>query len=293
VRPGLLTTVQDCGRWGFQDRGVPVCGAMDLYSHRAANRLVGNSDVAATLEVTLMGPEIRFEGAATFAVAGGAFALTLDDASVPMNARIHARPGSRLKFGDRMSGARAYVAFAGGVEVPEVFNSRSTHLLTSMGGFEGRPLRAGDRIEIGAMPLVEYASAPRPLSSPVGGARLRVISGPSIERVSGLCFRISTRSDRMGYRLEGPRADSDARGELVSRPIPTGTVQVTPSGEPILLMADHATAGGYPIAAVVIAADLPIAGQLAPGDWVEFAPCTLDEADEAAGEQERALAGNG
>jgi antagonist of KipI len=265
---------------------------MDMYSHQLANRLVGNDGCAATLEVTLMGPTITFEGPASFAVTGGAFALELDGVPISMNSPIATRHGGSLRFGARSKGARAYIAISGGVQVPEVFNSRSTHLLTRMGGHQGRALRSGDRLEIGIGGALRSPVRLQPLSLLEGGARLRVIPEAMFELVSGFRFQISTRSDRMGYRLDGKKTEAGSRAELLSKPVTAGAVQIPPSGEPILLMADHATAGGYPVAAVVISADLPAAGQLAPGDWIEFVPCTLDEADDAFMEQQRALAGS-
>ena len=167
LRPGMFTTVQDLGRWGFQSRGVPVSGAMDWYSHRLANRLLGNDPRMATLEVTLMGPHLRFEEYVALAVTGAEFRLTLDDLPVEMGRVIEAAPGAILKFGARVSGARAYVAVAGGVDVPEVLGSRSTHVLTTMGGHEGRALKAGDVIQTGARGEGQGAIAAHALPSPL------------------------------------------------------------------------------------------------------------------------------
>src|SRR5688500_18968389 len=164
LRPGMFTTVQDLGRWGFQSRGVPVSGALDWYAHRLANRLLGNAPTMATLEVTLIGPHVRFEADAGFAVTGAEFRLTLDGAPIEMNRPIEAGSGAILKFGARLQGARAYVAIAGGVDVPEVLGSRSTHVLTSMGGYHGRALRAGDKLPIGVRGNGQGVIAPRPLS---------------------------------------------------------------------------------------------------------------------------------
>jgi antagonist of KipI len=299
VRPGILTTVQDLGRWGFQAFGVPVSGAMDWYSHRHANRLVGNEDGDATLEATLIGPHIAFSGEAVVAVAGARFGLTLNGQPVEVNRTITAAAGSVLKFGERFSGARAYIAVAGGIDVPVVLGSRSTHVLTRMGGLEGRALRAGDRLKVGSDPL--FTKSVKRGSDPVlqrGGARLRVVPGePALfAHLGDHQFRVSAQSDRMGYRLEematasaSGRTPSSPPGELISRAVATGTIQVPPAGGPILLMADHATTGGYAVAGTVITADLPLAGQLAPGDWIEFVPCSLDEADRALAELEAAL----
>src|SRR5436190_16119182 len=150
IRPGMLTTVQDCGRWGFQALGVGVSGAMDLFSHRRANALVGNTNEDATLEVTLLGPEIEFSVDCTIAVTGADFRLMLDGGLVQMHQALEVSAGSRLKFGERTNGARAYLAVAGGIDVPAVLGSRATHTVAGMGGFEGRALRAGDILKKGA-----------------------------------------------------------------------------------------------------------------------------------------------
>ena len=291
VRPGMFTTVQDLGRWGYQSRGVPVSGALDWLSHRLANRLLGNDSGAATLEVTLIGPELRFERETAFAVTGAEFRLTLNDRAVAMNRMIEATAGSRLKFGERYRGARAYLAVAGGVGVPDVLGSRSTHVLTAMGGHEGRALRAGDALELGEQRSGVIFPQPENDTRPLFLQRLRVIpvDGPLAAHLTSQKFQISPRSDRMGYRLQGATISVTPTGELISTAVPTGAIQVPPTGQPILLMNDHATTGGYAVAAVVITADLPEAGQLAPGDWVEFEGCSLDTADEELGRREAAL----
>jgi antagonist of KipI len=297
LRPGMFTTVQDLGRWGYQSRGVPVSGAMDWYSHRLANGLLGNHAATATLEITLVGPHVRFDANAVFAVTGAECRMTLDDATIEMNRAIEAKAGSVLKIGERLRGARAYVAVSGGIDVPEVLGSRSTHVLTGMGGLEGRALRTGDALRIGERGegrggITPY---PSPLTPSTGGARLRAI--PTDEhlfaRLASHRFQISPQSNRMGYRLEGASiADATTLGwpgEIISTAVPTGAIQVPPVGQPILLMNDHATTGGYAIAGTVITADLPVAGQLAPGDWVEFEACSIDTARAELRRREAAL----
>ncbi len=268
---------------------------MDGFSHRLANVLVGNGDNSATLEVTLMGPEMQFEAASMVAMTGAEFRVTLDGASVAMNRAFTVAAGSTLKFGDRLKGARAYVAIAGGIDVPPVLGSRATHVVSGMGGFEGRALRAGDVLKTGSDPMTKNVIGSDPVIGPVvelpdGGTRLRVIPGPAgLDLLASHRYTVSARSDRMGYRLDGPAAVAKPSGEMISAPVATGAVQVPPAGQPILLMTDHATTGGYAIAATVITADLPLAGQLAPGDWVEFQACSLEEADAALHDREAAL----
>jgi antagonist of KipI len=294
LRSGMFTTVQDLGRWGFQSRGVPVSGALDWYSHRLANQLLVNDRRMATLEVTLIGPHVRFEAAAAFAVTGAEFRLTLDDVPVEMHRAIEAPAGSVLRFGERLRGARAYVAVAGGVDVPEVLGSRSTHVLTSMGGHEGRALRAGDVLKKGSGGVFGTIGAENPSRSlflPEGGAKLRAVPSDArlFAHLTSQRFRVSPRSDRMGYRLDGATIADAPSGELISTAVPTGAIQVPPTGEPILLMNDHATTGGYAIAGTVITADLPLAGQLAPGDWIEFEGCSIETANVALRRREIAL----
>jgi antagonist of KipI len=281
----MFTTVQDLGRWGFQSRGVPVSGALDWYAHRVANHLLGNDRHMATLEVTLMGPVVRFEAAAAFAVTGAEFRLTLDDVPVAMNGLVEAAPGSILKFAERLRGARAYVAVAGGVDVRQVLGSRSTHVLTRMGGHEGRALKAGDVLATGVRCKGQGARqgtiTPYPLPLAPINAKLRAVPSDArlFAHLTSHRFQVSPQSDRMGYRLDGATDARAASGELISTAVPTGAVQVPPTGQPILLMSDHATTGGYAIAGTVITADLPLAGQLAPGDWIEFEACSIETAN--------------
>jgi len=284
-RPGMLTTVQDLGRWGYQHLGVPVAGPMDSYSHRLANRLVGNPDEAAALEVSVVGPDVRFEQDVTFVVAGASFPLDLDGAAIPTHVACCASGGSRLRFGRSARGARAYLAVAGGLDVPAVLGSRATSLVSRLGPLGGRPLKAGDRLPVGSVrgrPLDRGT----PLPLPRGGATVRVLWGPQDDAFTPAArdafassrFVITPQSNRMGFRLSGPILAHETSADLLSEATPLGSIQVPASGQPILLMADRQTTGGYPKIATVIAADVPLAGQLDAGDWIAFAPCTLDEA---------------
>lgn len=298
IRPGLLTTVQDVGRYGHQALGVPVAGPMDAFSHRLANQLVGNDVDAATLEVTLIGPEMLIEAETTLAIAGAHFEATCDGQPVPMGASFPVRPGQRLKFGRIVQGARAYVGVAGGIQAAKVLGSRATHLVSRMGGVDGRALIAGDRVPVLARPPARPSRKAAGLTLPTGGcAQLRVVPGPqdewfradALKSVVGVSFRISPRSNRMGYRLEGPALTRVRDGELISEAVGMGAIQVPGAGEPILLMADRQTAGGYPKIGHVISADLPLAGQLAPGNFIEFILCSRQEAVAALIARERQL----
>ena len=285
IRPGMLTTVQDLGRHGFQHLGVPAAGPMDWWSHQAANLLAGNGPGAAALEVTLIGPELELTRSAIAAVVGAEFHLSVSGRSVPMNHAFPVGAGERLVFGGRISGARAYLAFAGGIGVPEVMGSRATHVKAALGGHEGRSLRRGDTLPLltvgGVSRALEGAAAVPHLPLP-RRVTLRAIEGPEGCAPSfwESVFTVSPQSDRMGYRLDGPALE--APGDHLSSAVAMGTVQVTPSGACVLLMADRATSGGYARAATVITADLPAAGQLAPGDMLRFRRASLDEAREAA-----------
>ena len=298
LRPGMLTTVQDLGRWGYQHLGVPVAGPMDWYSHRLANRLVGNPDEAAALEITLLGPELTSSADVVCALAGAAFELAGDAGPLPCHAPFLLRRGERLRFRGRAAGARATMAIAGGIETDVLLESRATSLISRMGPFGGRPLATGDVLPIGARPRVER-SVPRQLPLPRGGTRLRVIPGPhdarftpeAMKALTSGRYRVTQESNRMGYRLDGAVLAQTETTDMLSDATPVGSLQVPPSGMPIRLRADRQTTGGSPKIATVITADLPLAGQLAPGDWIEFVACTRAAAADAL--RTRMLALNG
>jgi len=304
VKPGLLTTVQDRGRWGSQSLGVSVSGPMDSYSHRLANAIAGNDAGAATLEVTLSGPELAFDDTRTVAVTGAEFEVTVDGRPVAMRSALDVSAGSLLRFGRRVRGTRAYVAVSGGITTPRALGSRSTHLPSAVGGLDGRALRAGD-----SLPLGEPLQSPRPVrrSQPVessstwtlpdGRATLRVLPGPQLDRfvrtawdvLQSAPYVVANDSNRIGYRLVGPSLKTPGKLDLISDATPLGVLQVPPSGQPILLMADCQTTGGYPKIAAVISADVSVAGQLGPGDTVRFVACSTREALSALIAQERSL----
>ena len=312
IKPGLLTTVQDRGRWGFQSRGVSVAGPMDAYAHRLANALAGNADDTAALEVTWVGPDLEFDDERVVAVSGAEFEVAVDGRSVPPNRAFAVAPGSRLTFGRRLRGTRAYVAVAGGIAVTPVFASRATHVGSRMGGLDGRALEAGDRLPLGeragghiergvrlppSRAALRRTGQPDFRPVPDGHARVRVLPGPQDDYFAGDALRvlqaspytIGQDSDRMGFRLEGARLRHSRGADIISDATPMGAVQVPASGLPILLMADRQTTGGYPKIATVITADLGLAGQLGPGDTITFAVCSPGEALAALIAQERAL----
>jgi biotin-dependent carboxylase-like uncharacterized protein len=257
LRSGLLTTVQDRGRPGLARYGVPPSGAVDPRSLDAGNALVGNPPDAAALEATVLGPVLRFGEPTLVAVTG---AVTLPPREVEV-----------LELGAFERGARAYVCVRGGIDVEPVLGSRSTDLLTGLGP---PPLADGDVLRVGREPATPPLDAEPPLVP--DEAVLRVVPGPrhdwfaSLEPLFRGPWRVSASSNRVGVRLQGPPLERRVQGELLSEGVVTGSIQVPPSG-PILLLADHPTTGGYPVAAVVVHDDLWIAGQLAPGASVRFA----------------------
>jgi antagonist of KipI len=299
IRPGLLTTIQDVGRWGHQSRGVPVAGPMDPYSHRAANALVGNHPGAATLEVTLLGPELGFEDDRLIVVTGAEFELRVNGRSVPTNVPCVAPAGSSLAFGSRIRGARAYVGVEGGFEPPLVFGNRATHVAVGMGGLGGRTLKAGDRLPLGKRGIrpTKARLITQVRALPDGHARVRVMIGPQHHRfraealdvLQSAPYKLGLRSDRMAFRLEGSPLAHTSDADIISEATPIGSIQVPSSGLPIVLMADRQTTGGYPKIATLISADLGLAGQLAPGDTISFGMCSAQEALAALIAQERAL----
>jgi antagonist of KipI len=298
---GLLTTVQDLGRWRYQAMGVPVAGPMDIYSHRLANAMVGNHEDAATLEVTLAGPELEFLDERDVAVTGAQFEHVPQDV-------FRVRAGQRVTFGPRIGGARAYVAVSGGIETPMVLGSRATHLPSAMGGIDGRALKAGDELPLGSLSGPPDGGHYRRVLSPsvVSGfsRTLRVLPGPQLDRfaagaldaLQSAPYRIGTDSNRMGYRLTGPRLQHSNGADIISDATPLGSLQVPASGQPILLMADRQTTGGYAKIATVISADISVAGQLLPGDEIRFSVCSPADALAALIAQEQtlmAIAGRG
>jgi antagonist of KipI len=294
LKPGLFTTVQDLGRFGYQRFGMSVGGAMDRLALRVANRLVGNPDQAAALEITVRGPELAFDDEAVIALAGADLSPSLDGQPLPNWTTIKVGRGSTLRFGERRSGARAYLALAGGIDVPLSLCSRSTHTRSRTGGLEGRALVKGDELRGGTPGPSAWQNVGRsvsPAARPPYSASptLRVVPGPqadcfvseAVERLTAGGYRLSPQSDRMGYRLVGAPLVHAGAADMISDATPCGSVQVPASRQPILLMADCQTTGGYPKLAVVISADLPLAAQLVPGDTIMFTLVTLPEAQAA------------
>ncbi len=298
VRPGLFTTVQDCGRWGWQSRGVSVSGPMDPVALRVANALVGNQRSDAALEITLTGPELRFDDRRLVAVAGASVEVLVDEVPIPAHEAVVVPAGSGVRVGRSSRGARAYLAIAGGIGTPPVLGSRATHVPSALGGVHGRPLRSGDRLPLG--PARTDARPGPPAQSPLrtpDDQPLRFIAGPdwhdrtddALAVLQEGSYRVESESNRMGYRLHGRALPAIGAVGYVSDITPLGVVQVPPSGQPILLMADRQTTGGYPRLGIVITADIGVAGQARPGDELRFERCSAETASAALMAVERRL----
>ena len=294
LQPGWFTTVQDTGRFGYQQYGVSASGAMDRRSYIVANRLVGNRDGEAALELTLKGPELLFENDSVIALTGADLTPLVDGKAVPVWTSMLVHAGGRLTFGARRAGGRSYLAIAGGIDVPMVMGSRSTHIASQIGGVKGRVLAAGDMLVCRTPSSRQHQMINRllpeqlrPVYSPV--TTIRILRGPqqssfldqALEVLTSNSYRLSSQSDRMGYRLEGPRLVHAGVKQWISDGTAMGALQVPPDERPILLMADRQPTGGYPKIGVVISADLHLVGQLMPGDTMNFWVTTHAEAQAA------------
>jgi antagonist of KipI len=318
LKPGVLSTLQDLGRAGFQRFGVPVSGAMDEWSHRVANLLVGNPAGEATLEITLMGPSLRFTEPALIAIAGADLSPRIGGHAVPHGTPVLVRAGSQLDFGRRIAGLRSYFAVHAGFAVAPVMDSKSTYVRGGFGGFEGRALRKGDVLSIAsasvdpvypslvaklagsAQPFVALDDPQKVCTAPAAGSpkTLRVTIGQQWDAFTAEAqqalreaeFRLSPQSDRMGLRLEGPKLALREPVEMISEAVAFGTIQVPPDGNPIILMADRQTTGGYPKIASVASVDLPLLAQMLPQQSLRFASIPLEDAQQLYLAREQALA---
>ena len=290
-KPGLLTTVQDLGRPGHRKFGVPPSGAMDRFALAAANRLVGNPETAAGLECALNGPVLLALQPCLVAVTGADFTPSVNGAEVPLWTGVYLAAGERLSFAGRKWGARCYIAIAGGLGGSRWLGSLATYLLVEKGGFDGRTLEAGDVLAIAApapRPLIAGRHLSRRLLPAYGREpALAAVPGPHHSRLTRSSrsalqkssFAVSRDADRMGFRLEGPALELSGR-ELLSVGLTMGAVQLPIGGQPILLMADHQTAGGYPVILGVSRASLPLAAQLLPGDTLTFREVSISAAQD-------------
>ncbi|MBJ7221780.1 MULTISPECIES: biotin-dependent carboxyltransferase family protein [unclassified Brenneria] len=300
LKPGLATSVQDTGREGYYHLGIPPSGGLDQYSLRMANLLVGNPDSAAVLEITLLGPELEFTGAGVVALCGASMKPQLDGAEMPMHTAFSVKAGQILRFGYAASGCRSYLAVAGGIDVPVALGSRSTYTLGALGGYQGRRLAANDVLPVGVAETTARPGVTVPADYlPVFGkdVSLRMVPGLYIHRLTPEAatqffadsWSVGTEADRIGYRLKGgsplaflPRTPPFGAGSdpsnIVDACYPIGSIQVPGGLEPIVLLRDAVSGGGYMTLGTVIAADLDIIGQLQPNHRARFIPITLEEA---------------
>ena len=291
ISGGFLTTIQDLGRFGYQETGMAVSGVMDTRAASLANILVGNDENEAVIEVTMMGPTIEFTEDNMVAVTGGDLGAAIDGVPMPQYEAVLVKAGQTLKFAGMKSGARAFIAFAGGLDVPVDMGSKSTNLKSKIGGLEGRKLAVGDEIGFSSPKTWLPNMTKRKLPVPDFSAKehtLRVILGPQndyfmqrgIDTFLNSTYTISNEYDRMGCRMEGNVIRHKNGGDIITDGISFGAVQVPSHGNPIVMMADHQTTGGYTKIANVISVDLPILAQCMPGHKIHFKWVTVDEAQD-------------
>jgi len=297
--PGLLTTVQDFGRSGYGALGVSPSGAADPVAFRLANLLVGNASNTAALEMTLLGGSFVFSDPAHIAVTGADFAPRINGSAVELW-RVHkVSAGTKIVFGPTKDFARCYLAIAGGVRVPLFLGSASTHLLSGLGGFKGRALRRGDILALGVptddlvpqrIPSASlHTLRPRKILRVTEGAQIDAFSEEARNTFFHSKFRVTEQADRTGLRLEGPAIACNSSAEMITEGVPLGAIQITPSGQPIILFVEQQTTGGYPKIANVIGVDLHRLGQLRPRTDVRFERISLTVARSLWIEQERLL----
>ncbi|TKC19484.1 biotin-dependent carboxyltransferase family protein [Robertmurraya kyonggiensis] len=296
IKPGLFSTIQDLGRYGYQKYGVVVSGAMDSLSFRIANLLVGNEENTPVIEMTIVGPSIQFHKDSLIAICGGDLSPSIDGLPVSMGRPIFVKKDSTLQFGKCKNGARAYLAVSGGIVTPFVMGSASTYVRGQLGGVMGRVLQSGDQLTIGYLNelskkireyvhtkasenwFVPFLKTIHPIVRLLQGREFDLFTDASKSLLINEPFTITAEADRMGYRLSGPKLMQKEHTEMLSAAVTIGTIQVTPDGSPIILLADRQTTGGYPKIAQVISIDLPLLAQMKPMDQVRFQMITLEEA---------------
>lgn len=298
LSPGPLTTLQDIGRSGYQQYGFTPAGAMDARALRLGNLLVGNDENEAALEMTMLGGTFAFDTAVVVAVTGADMQPMLNDVMrMPMNTAFPVQPGQTLSFGAAKDGCRCYLAVAGGFDVPLVMGSKSTHIKSGVGGFGGCALKAGD--ELGLLcPVQTVPKMGRTLVpyAPYGNqAVIRVVPGPQrdyftdagVKTFSTSTYTVTPQSDRMGYKLDGGVIEHAQGADIISDAIVFGSIQVPSAGQPIIMMADRQTTGGYAKIATVCAVDLPLLAQRKPGDTLRFELITVRRAQQLLHAQQR------
>ena len=288
---GLFTTIQDLGRYGYQKYGIPPSGAMDGFALQVSNLLVGNKRNESALEITSAGFSAIFEGECEIAITGADLSVTLNGKMIMPWQSFHIQDGDILKFEKIKSGFRAYLSVSGGFDIPKILGSKSTYVRAKIGGLYGRKLRNGDEIALKSKNHLIFHGTKIPSHMiPTYSNHVRVVLGPESDRFSkteiekffSSTYRLTAQSDRMGYRLNGPTLKAkDGKHDILSNGMIIGTIQVPPDGNPIVMMSDHPTVGGYVKISTVISADIPSLAQLKPGDKLSFEHMTLGEAKKA------------
>ncbi|MFB4166047.1 biotin-dependent carboxyltransferase family protein [Alteribacillus sp. JSM 102045] len=290
-KPGMLTTIQDMGRFGYQSQGIPPAGVMDYYAYTIANMLTGNHLREAVLEITMTGPVLTFASKAVLAITGGDLQPELNGEKAPMWKTFTVEDGDKLSFKGPKQGARAYLAVSGGINGEETLNSKSTYVKAKLGGMEGRALQKGDALTYTVpseiLPTGKGVHSDLIPSYP-STQELRVIEGPesntftneAIQSFYKLAYTVTNESDRMGLRLNGPDVSHVEKADILSDAVSFGTIQVASDGQPMILMADRQTTGGYTRIATVITVDLPKAAQLLPGQKITFKKVSIEQAHE-------------
>ena len=297
--PGPQTTVQDLGRRGYLRYGIPESGPIDRAAFVLANRLVGNPDDAAGLECTLRGPRLEMTSSGTLGATGAEMPLTVNDREAPRWRAVRVRAGDIVRLGQAQSGVRGYLAFAGGVDVPRVLGSRATYLRGQLGGYNGRALRKGDELHCGQAQPPRADRRVRPAAIPRYDAEavIRVILGPQADRFTrdGIAtflegpYEMLPQSDRMGARLRGPKITHWRGHDIISDGIPLGGIQVVGDGQPIVLLVDRQSTGGYTKIATVCSFDIARFGQVRPGQRLRFREVSVDTAHALLREARTAL----
>lgn len=306
LNPGLLTTIQDLGRNGYQKYGVIVSGAMDTYAMRLANIIVGNEENEGVLEITLVGPSLKLEKGALFSITGGDLSPTINDKKVPRGRPIYLNKDCILKFGSCRSGCRSYLAASGGFDVPKIMGSKSTYLKAEFGGFNGRSLKKDDILNIGvkshkSLKIIKklenidnksdfvtsnwyiknfmIQNSESTIIRVFEDRQFNNVSKESINKFFNSEFIVDSRSDRMGYRLYGEKIKLKEKLEMISEEVSLGTIQIPPDGNPIILLADRQTVGGYPKIAHIASVDIQKLVQLKPNNKIKFKKIALEEAE--------------
>ena len=293
IKPGVQTTIQDIGRYGYSHFGISSSGAADLFSFRLGNIIVGNPEELAGIEMTLLGGDFKFNSDAVIAVTGSSFNLSLDSQEIPYNQSIYVKKNQILSVGITKGGARSYLLVKGGIKTENYLNSKTTHVMSGMGGFMGRPLKKGDILEIDENNKINITNIPNNLDE-INTSKIRINKGLQSSYFSdstwaaftSKMFTVSEVFSRMGIRLKGNPIHSSKGNEILTEGIPLGAIQVPGGGEPIISFVEHQTTGGYPKIANVISADLCKVGQLKPGDKFQFELISFEDAEILRLEQE-------